>query len=406
MKRLIQSIAALLCLLATPGFSTPKLRSADLLDVLTYDSSVVSQFAVRAPRVGFRGAVNGARLIVSLAQTDQNGMRFATLDLRTMSMTSMSIAVNGLDNLQGAESVRALAFDREYLWLVTDYRELLICRRDGESFRHKATHKLDDSYGYLGMQRGQAIAAKIYNSHPLDSPHKTILRLFDPVNADPRQSMYPEFDFIELSHFEPHHWVDIARNHIACARAASYHVKIYNRNLEETATLQRRPSSWLPIDVALGRDRVKDIDPSQAKAKIDAVSPLYYDASSLNEVHFLGDSILAVKIRVKRYEDGYARYSWDFWRYRDEDWHLAAQDMIQSYAQRQPKRRITQADFPLIPDRSMMFYHGDYLIALRFGSGNSALNKSYQQFAEEEDNYIATNAPRLIADVFRWNWKE
>lgn len=349
--------------------------------------------------------MNDTRLTVYLNEVRNGMMRFLMLDFNTKTMALRSIKVNGSDTLRGTHAGLSIACNDRYLWLITAYRELLTFDRgEANAYRHRQSKKLDDRYGYLGMQGDKVIAAKIYNSHPLDSPRKTLLRLFDSGTAALLGEQQPAFDFIELSHFGPHHRVDIANNRIAWALSVNYRIKIFNNVLEETATLQRRPRYWLQFNVDEGRKLVKDIPPRYAKAKIDVLAPLYDASSSLNEVHFLSDSVLAVKVRIRRMADGFSQYVWDFWRYHDKKWRLIIEDLRQCYAQRRPEGIITRTDFPILPDRNMLFFGRRYLVVLRFGSGRLPLNKSFRQFAREEDAYIAQHPPRLVADVFRWHF--
>lgn len=376
--------------------------SVEFHDVLNYDTTILSSFPMPPLVVGFSGCLHDSRLIVCLAKTAGNKLRFASLDLKAMTMELMPIEIGGLDTLIVTSRIASIAFDEERLWLITSHKKLLTFVRGGDSFRHVSTLGLDESYEYLGMQKEPVILGKKYNLAPLDNSHNTIVQVFDQNGRKKQNPIYPKFDLFEVSYFAPHHWTDIAYGQIAIAHATRYEIKIYDIQLQESATIYRMPPYWLRSEKGKSEDLVGSIEPKFAKAKIDVFSPLYAKGSILSEVRFLADSILAVKIRVQRLEDGFSHYVWDFWGYYNGKWDIFGKDLDQVILKRKPQRIITRADFPPIPDRNMLYFGRDHLVALRYGSGRSPLGKTYEAFVEEEDEFIAKNEPRLVADVYRW----
>lgn len=349
-------------------------------------------------------AMTDSLLLAYLGSNDStsDGFSFVRVALPSKAVDSFKVSVPNPSFPFESFMAHSMALSSRYCAILF-FRSILLLEFKGTKLQFKRWIQLQYPFTYIGIQGNQIVLGGCYNHHPLDAETPTALEKIDIETGNSTGKIHPSFDAIEFTHFSPSHWIDFSSNLTAFAQTLEYKIDIFDKNLNQISTVQRK-DGWKGIDTtALHtiRSRQDKANPKQIIEELEKGEK--GDGQRIINANFISDSMLIVcssAYLAKEKKSG--TFYYDIWRVNNGKWELYLKDLIDTkpageticQSKNFPNRGVYYnssftkewtANIRVAPDSKIMFQIG----------------KSYSKIKTETDDYNAKHDPTFQIYLYK-----
>lgn len=220
----------------------------------------------------------------------------------------------------------------------------------------------------------------------------------------PVKTVYPKFDCIELSHFQPNHWLDISSSGVFLSMACSYKIYWYNHDLVLVDSLERNITGW---DNILSDTVYKSIkgnsNPHAVISKLSYIND--YKGSKVEGVWGMGDIVLLRYCLHSQGEDSFtiAQRYYDIYKLDRRTSHFMLLDtcLMDAGLKLQMEDTVTRYNTYLMSWNYNSFFLNNHLVIVKPTADISYLNSTLRHIFRKQKEYFEKKKPYVGLWFFR-----
>ncbi|MBS1538212.1 MAG: hypothetical protein JST20_10745 [Bacteroidetes bacterium] len=346
----------------------------------------------------------GDSFLLCYVGTDEDksdGLSFIRLHLPSKKVDSFTVQVPNPNFPLSSLVANKMALNQRYCVLLF-HKSIIVLEFSNNQLQFKRWIPLQTPYGYIGIQGTTIIVGRCYNSHPLDADTPTALLKINAESGVIGESIYPSFDAIELSHFQPSHWVDFSSNFIAFSQTLEYKIDIFNKELKRVFTITK--NEWNRIDTSALhaiRQRSERTEPKQIIEELR--KSLGEDGQRIIGINFISDSMLVVcGVANQAKEKKMRTFYYDIWQLSNGQWKLYHENLKDT----KPMGNIVchAENFPYSGIDYNSTFTKEWTASVRVAPDRKILlqpGKEYSKIYTETDNYISRHEPTFQIYIYK-----
>ncbi len=277
------------------------------------------------------------------------------------------------------------------------YRTLILIERQGDLLKLKSLTPINESIDFMKIKGDLLYFGKHYNSHPNDSPMKTVMAMYNLKTEVLEEIISPKFNHIEFSHFERNKWVDFTDGLNIFSQSTSYSFNLYDDQLNLIDSLTYKKKDWHQIDPAYFNEILKQH--SSAKSLIELLRPLEDTLKRIELVYFVNNHTLIIEHSLFDKQLDRKIRKVDIWTKNDGAKfalkHEDLEDLFNIHDQ-----KITIQNYPIALYNNQNLFYDNKLCQWNFGTPIYPIGLTYDQIKPLSEDYIINNDQVYVLKFF------
>ena len=311
------------------------------------------------------------------------------LDLSSLACTSFRVVVPGLRLQLAQPRYTAISADSTHLAILFVHVLLLfdLVRTPSLQVRYHSSLPLIEPFDYANLSDSILFLGRYYDYAPDATKRKGLLVALNLLTGA-SHSWAPSLLGIEMTHFQPSHYIDSRGSDVLSGEPVDYRVIHLNRDLLPLDSFKRTPPHWRTADTSIFSNLRRIFPPEKARALTDSLDVLKEQFSTIENVQFANKNQVLVRFvnfdargDRKKYYDRWVRNGESRWILQDSDVTLTEPD---------PAIPTTRDNFPIFgySTGKTAAYCGERYIEIRAMAPVLRLGRSTKEIKQEESEIL------------------